>query len=125
MFLLRRGCGKKIAEQIDSMRLNTITILGITHKILYFDSPSEVDIVKRESLWGQVDHWTRTIRIYNNGMTDEDILHIILHEILHAIGEILHIEYLAEEENDDDIDLLALALMNVLIENPNLLERTD
>ena len=45
---------------------NKVNILGVEYKIFYFDKPSEVYIYKRESFWGQIDYWTRTIRVYKN-----------------------------------------------------------
>jgi len=39
----------------------------------------------------------------------------ILHEVIHAIVDALHMDVLADKE--DDIDLLALALMDVLERN--------
>lgn len=51
-----------------------INVLGTEYKITYTDNTSEVDIYKRESLWGQVDYWTRTIRVYNNDRNSSDIL---------------------------------------------------
>jgi len=55
------------------MKPNKVNILGIEYSITYLDKPSDVDIYKRESLWGQIDYWTRTIRIYDNGRPEEDI----------------------------------------------------
>ncbi len=94
-----------------------VIVLGITYTIEYVDKPSEVDIHKRESLWGQVDFWTRTIRVYDNNTTIEDVWGTILHEVLHAIANDFKIECLEKEENHDDLDLLSLALTDVLFRN--------
>ena len=90
--------------------------MGKKYSIEYFDKPSEVDIYKRKSLWGQIDYWTRTIRIYDNGRPIEDIIDTLLHEILHGIAEALHLE-LNEEKRHDELDLIAMAMADVLIRN--------
>lgn len=93
-----------------------VNILGVEYSIAYTDGPSEVDIYHRESLWGQIDYWTRTIRIYDNGRPFEDVFHTILHEILHGISDALKIE-LNKPERHDELDILALALTDVLFRN--------
>ena len=92
-----------------------VNIMGIDYKIEYVDKPSEVDIHKRESLWGQIDYWTRTIRVYDNGRTVEDLWHTIFHEVLHGIVEALKLKGLSDD--NDQIDLIALALTDVLFRN--------
>lgn len=99
------------------MKPEKVNILGITYKIEYVNSPSEVDIFKRESLWGQIDYWTRTIRIYDSGRTLEDIFQTIMHEVLHGIGEALNLSILTEEDNHDQLDVLALAMTDVMTRN--------
>lgn len=39
----------------------SVTVLGKKYTITYCDKPSEVDIFRRDSMWGQVDFWTRTM----------------------------------------------------------------
>jgi len=68
-----------------------VNICGINYEITYVDKPSEVDIYKRESLWGQIDYWTRTIRIYDNGQPVEGIFETILHEVLHGLTSDLNL----------------------------------
>lgn len=94
-----------------------INILGVRYSVQYVTNPAEVDIYKRESLWGQIDYWTRTIRIYANGRQDADIWQTLLHEILHGIAGQLHLTVLEDKANHDDLDILALALADVLIRN--------
>jgi hypothetical protein len=94
-----------------------INILGVVYKILYIEKPSDVDVFKRDALWGQCDYWTRTIRVYiGHDRSHADILQTLLHEIIHAIGEKLHIESLKTEENNL-VDLIAMALTDTLIRN--------
>ena len=94
-----------------------VNILGKTYHISYVDNPAEVDLYKRESLWGQIDHWTRTIRIYEKGRTDADILETLLHEVLHGIAVELNIKALKGDDAEDIVGLLALALADVLARN--------
>lgn len=94
-----------------------INILGIPYKVIYVDKPSEVDIHKRKSLWGQIDYWTRTIRIYDHDRTEEDVWETIFHEAFHAIVTALHLKWLKDEKNHDELDLLALAITDVLFRN--------
>ena len=99
------------------MRPNAVNILGITYSIEYMDKPSEVDLYKRESLWGQIDYWTRTIRIYDNGRSDEDIWETLIHEVLHGIASALKLQAFKDEDNHDDLELVALALTDVFFRN--------
>ena len=100
------------------MKLPTeVNILGVKHSITYVDNPAEVDRDKRKSLWGQIDYWTRSIRIYKNDRPVEDIFESILHEIIHGIEESLHLEGLSDENNCDNLDILALALTDVFFRN--------
>ena len=95
-----------------------INIAGIEYKVVYVDKPSDVDVFKRSSLWGQCDFWTRTIRIYHDGERPiEDIWQTILHEVLHAIAELLHLDSFGKNENHDELDVLALALTDVMFRN--------
>lgn len=100
------------------MKPESVNILGKEYKIIYCDKPSEVDIYKRTSLWGQIDYWTRTIRVYANDNTMQDVLQILLHEILHGIVSELHISTIYDAKDEEEvIDLLALALADVLERN--------
>lgn len=92
----------------------TVNILGVTYKIDYMANSSEVDIHKRASLWGQIDFWTRTIRIYDNGRSDADVWQTLLHEILHGICESMHIKL---EDDEKTTDLLATGLADVFFRN--------
>ena len=97
-----------------------INILGKVYKITYVDKPSDVDIYKRESLWGQIDYWTRTIRVYDNNASEEDIWEILWHEMLHGIAESLKLKSLQcnnDEEKHNDLGVLALAITDTLYRN--------
>lgn len=98
------------------MKPNKVNILGVTYRIEYLDKPSEVDIFKRNSLWGQIDFWTRTIRVYDGSERPiEDVWETIFHEVIHGIAEALKLKPL--NDNHDTLDLLALALTDVLFRN--------
>ena len=98
-------------------RPDRINILGIIYTVEYVDKPSEVDVYHRSSLWGQIDFWTRSIRVFSDGVGETDIWQIIMHEVLHGIANLLHLDVLLEEQHHDDLDVLALALVDVLTRN--------
>ena len=87
------------------MKPDKVNILGVEYSITYVDNPSEVDIYKRDSLWGQIDYWTRTIRIYDNDRRLEDIFHSLLHEVLHGISSALKLK-LRDENMHDELDVI-------------------
>jgi len=99
------------------MRPDSVVILGIEYTIEYVEKPSDVDIYKRESLWGQLDYWTRSIRIYADDLSDEDVWGTLLHEVLHGIVDAFKIKSLQGDEQHDDLDMLSLALTDVLFRN--------
>lgn len=98
-------------------RPKEVNILGITYKIEYVDKPSEVDIFKRDSLWGQIDYWTRSIRIYDNNTTEVDIWETIMHEVLHGIETALKLKCFKEEKGHEELGLVAMALTDILFRN--------
>lgn len=102
------------------MKPDSVNILGINYQIQYVQNASEVDIHKRESLWGQIDYWTRTIRIFDDSRSIEDLWQTIFHEVLHGIAEQLHIKALDGNDKDDKhdtIDVLATAITDVVFRN--------
>ena len=94
---------------------NKVNILGKEYSIEYCDNPANVDIHKREALWGQIDYWTRTIRVYDNGRVNGDILETIMHEMVHAIAQDLNIKVIKDDE--DVIELLGLAIGDTISRN--------
>lgn len=99
------------------MKPNSINILGRECDIIYKDNPAEVDVFKRESCFGQYDPWTRTIRIYDNGRKESDILQTLFHEILHVLSMDLKIKCFDSEEGHEDLDRVALAITDLLFRN--------
>ena len=98
-------------------RPDTVVVLGKPYAITYVDKPSEVDIFKRQALWGQIDYWTRTIRIYGKP-PENDICDVLLHEILHGIVDELSLrDDLQAGKEEHLVGLLAMALADVLERN--------
>ena len=102
----------------------SVVICGIPYKIQYVATPSEVDIFKRKSLWGQIDYWTRTIRVYDNGQPFEDVWQTIIHEVLHGLADALKLESLTNDDAHDDLDVLALGLADVMFRNKWIVEES-
>ena len=109
----------------ETVKPDSVNILGKIYQITYCDKPSDVDIFRRESIWGQVDYWTHTIRIYNGAEYSESVIHTLLHEILHVITWELDIKSIDSKDDDghDQLDRLALALADFL--NRNKWLKTD
>lgn len=97
----------------------TVDILGIHYSIAYHTLPNEVDAEKRSSLFGQTDSWDRTIRVYYKDRPLEDVFITLLHEILHVIDGELEMRLFPSmgDEEEKSINVLALALFNVLNQN--------
>lgn len=98
-----------------TIKPDSVNVLGVSYRVEYLDSPLDVDSAKREALWGSIDYWERVIRIYDNGRSIKDIWVSLLHEILHGIASVLKLKVLNDDE--DTIDFLALALMDVFFRN--------
>ena len=99
------------------MKPTKVNILGVEYSITYVGSPTDVDIFKRDSCWGQIDYWTRTIRVYDGGNRPiEDVFQTVLHEVLHGIAESLKLK-LRDKDQHEDLDILALALTDVFFRN--------
>ena len=96
---------------------SSVNVAGLVYKITYVDSPAEVDIFKRESMWGQCDYWTRTIRIYQNDTPIEDVWQSVIHEVLHALSSALNIKCLKDVDNHEELEVLSGGLMDTLIRN--------
>lgn len=103
------------------MKPNKINILGTDYSVTYVDKPSDVDLYHRESLWGQIDFWTRSIRIYDDGRrADNEIFENILHEILHGVADALKLQAFDEKVNNrghDELQLVAMALTDIFFRN--------
>ena len=102
-------------------RPSSVVISGRKYRILYEKKPSDVDVFRREALWGQIDYWTRTIRVLDDGRDDTDVFQTILHEIIHGLVDGLKLRSLEHTREDEDkhkdLDVLSLALADVLVRN--------
>ena len=107
----------KVKRDLAIKKPKSVNILGIGYTIEYCDNPSDVDIYKRSSLWGQIDYWTRSIRVYDNERTAVDVWQTILHEIIHGIANDLHMAELEGKDHETTVDVLALALIDVFTRN--------
>ena len=101
----------------------SIDILGIAYSVTYCDKPSDVDHFERASLWGQIDFWKRSIRVYDNKTNIADIWDTIIHEVLHGLicelrlcGKVDHKDQ-GSAENENIVGLLALGLRDVMFRN--------
>ena len=100
------------------MKPTSVNILGKVYAIQYMSKPSDVDIYKRLSLWGQIDFWSRTIRVYEGERTPPDLLETIIHEVIHGIASELELKPLKDgDKAEETVSLLALALADVLHRN--------
>lgn len=66
-----------------------VVIAGMTYRIEICQKPSDVDVLKRRALWGQVDYWEQRIALYKQDEANMrlSLLHEIVHAVLAAIGE--------------------------------------
>lgn len=95
----------------------SINIFSVIYDVSYHLMTTEVDSNKRKSLFGQVDYWDRTIRIYYKDRTIEDVFMTLLHEILHVIDGDLEIGLFEGEEEEKKINNLTLSLFDTLKRN--------
>jgi len=94
----------------------SLNVLGIPYKIKYVDKLTDVTKNDRVTdIVGEIDYMDKTITIYDNGRSINDIWETLLHELIHGIGALLHIKPLIDDETT--VDLLALALNDFLFRN--------
>ena len=89
-----------------------LNILGIKYSIIYYDRAADVEYMR-----GRVDHLERKIKVYRDERSNQDVFQTILHEVLHIIGEELMIDELINENKEKNIQLIAIALSDMLIRN--------
>jgi len=107
-----------------------ILIMGIPYEIRYVDTPEEADIDGHYKLLGQIDYMTRTIRVYDKNpekkKTDGFPFYVLMHEILHGIGDAAGIDVLntkISKNAEKTVDLLANVLSDTLIRNDMLKDK--
>lgn len=98
------------------MRPESVNIFGKEYAVIYCDTEAEADCTGRTCLWGQINYYTRTIRVFAGDRTQEDIWHTLLHEVLHGIVDALHMQGVTLGD-DNAIDVLALGLADTLTRN--------
>jgi len=96
-----------------------ITVLDTKYKIVYCDSYLDVDPSHREEDEGCLDYLTSSIRIYRGNRNWNDVKQTIIHEALHAIGMKMKIDFLENDDRDNDkeVDKLAVALNKLSQDN--------
>lgn len=94
-----------------------VNILGTKYNIVYCDKPCDVDAFQREALWGQIDYWTRTIRIYIANRGGDDVWKTIFHEVIHGITNELKIDFCKQNDTEKVTDLLATGFYDVITRN--------
>ena len=98
-----------------------VRIIDQTYTIEYVGTPSEVDVFKRRTMWGHIDYWTRSIRVYApEGHAISDIWNTLWHEIIHGIIhglQINEISGLDDEEEEHVVHLLATGINAVIHDN--------
>jgi len=99
-----------------------LNICGIPFNLTYCDNLADVDLHKRETLYGQIDLTTQSIRIYDDNCNIEFIWKVIIHEVLHAIGDISSLDMLDIEgdkgkHTHNELNNLAAALTDFLFRN--------
>ena len=103
-----------MGQMMNTKKLTEINILGTIYKISYYDNSTDVDIHKREPHWGQIDYWTRTIRLYKNDFPDSEIFKTLFHEMLHGIMEHGQMQEINTEKN---VELLTNLIVDTLLRN--------
>ena len=97
---------------------SSVNIVGVRYKIIYVDNPAEVDTFKRESLWGQCDYWTRTIRIYRSKDTPiEEVWDTLIHEVSHGVAVALNITCFKSDDNHEEMLVFTRGLTDTLVRN--------
>jgi hypothetical protein len=97
------------------LEMEELTICGKRWKITYCEKMNEVDPAGEEPLMGVAIFRNKEIRVWKT--EPDETLHILLHEILHVMGEAFKLPQLQEEHNHDFLDVLGLLLTMFLIEN--------
>lgn len=98
-------------------RPETINIFGKTYSVTYCDRVVDVDINGERQLLGQIDYDTRSIRVFAKDRQLADVLDTLLHEVMHGVAIELKLKHFTDEEAHDDLDVLAMGLTCVLMQN--------
>lgn len=96
---------------------DTVNVLGVPIAIVYCDKVADVDIHHCSQLWGQWGRDDRTIRVFRGSLSTPDILQTIVHELIHAINEMLHLKDVEDDGDNHDLDRLAVTLVDTFVRN--------
>ena len=83
--------------------------------MVYCDKPTDVDPLGRTSYWGTFDPWATTITVYRGDRKTFDVWETILHEIIHALTSLLHMD--GDVTDEDNVDLLAMGILDTFARN--------
>lgn len=107
-------------RQSDNDLPKKISIFSKEFDIVYCDKVEDVDADHKEMLRGQIDFDDNEIRIFRGKKTGPtEILHVILHEILHVVKANTSLKFSDETEEEEDtvIDCLSMGIAHFLVEN--------
>jgi len=99
-----------------------VVICGIPYKILYVKKRSEVDGNEQTPLVGQINYWTREIRLLDTGQPVEDVWQELWHEVLHGIRLAMKLDE-RRLGSENELDLLAVGINDVIFRNRWLKEK--
>jgi hypothetical protein len=104
-------------------RPTKLVIMGVPYKIVYCNKPSDVDPQnKNEVFTGMHDPWKRTIYVYVKDQPEEEIWRIIIHEFLHAVGDLGKLKSLDygngnQNRKHSELECLSTAIADFLFRN--------
>jgi len=104
------------------MKPGTVNICGIPYTVEYVDHAAKVTKEPRPS-FGEIDIVRREIRILDKDRLVQAVWHTLIHEALHGISRDLYL-VIGDESYHDQLDQLALALMDFLFRNGIVNENT-
>ena len=95
---------------------SSVVVCGSEYKVVYCDKPTDVDALRRTAYWGMVDYWAREIRVYKGEESRTfDVWETLLHEVIHALTEALHMD--GDVTDEDNVDLLAMGILDTFARN--------
>lgn len=90
------------------IRPSKITLFDREIGVVYCDNVMDVNPSGEEIWWGAYNDGERMIRIYT-GLSDIDFIHTFLHECMHAISHLLHLDL-----SEKDVDLVSFGLADLV-----------
>jgi hypothetical protein len=90
--------------------------LGSEYKVIMCDNTADVDINQRENLFGQVDVWTCTIRLYKQ-RPYRDLRKTWMHEVIGHLVLEDHLNSDRVQPTDHEIDVMVDVMYDTLERN--------